>query len=201
VQLRQVALLASPSGLSSSDFVIRHRAGGLSNLHLMHRGFDALYFVLLFPYGDDGWRDHLHKSPIGTICTDATLATASNQSVRPQNRISARSYYAHRLCWRRGARYEGSRCVLMGGRLLQEYACTAYARVEMNNLRWHRFNQGRFRRERHSNLRAEVEQARAEQRDVQRCGQRVHLPSSFSGGPRDVRNAAYLTIPSSHMFW
>ena len=64
----------------------------------------------------------------------------------------------------------------------------------MNSLQWHRTNQPLYRRERYCNLQAEVQQARDEQREVQRCGQRVHLPSSFVGGPRFVSGMHIQTL-------
>ena len=69
----------------------------------------------------------------------------------------------------------------MGGRLLQEYVCHAYARCELNALNYIRHNQARLRRDTYNNLRAEVAEARAEGRAVEQCGQPVVLPGSFVG--------------------
>ena len=188
---QEVALLTTPAGLGSDDFVLQPRSGGIQSISILHRAFDPLYFVLLFPYGDDGWRDHLYKVPVGTRATDEALADATLRRMGTRNRITASAFYAHRLHWRRGERYQGSRCVLMGGRLLQEYACTGYARNLLNQLNWVRHNQHTLRRDTYANLRTEVAEAAAAGRNVQQCGQPVILPQSFSGGPRDMK-ARYL---------
>ena len=187
-QFNEIALLTTPTGLSASDFVLQARGGSLQDIGLLHRSFDPLYFVLLFPYGDDGWRDHLYKAPLRTIATDEALRSNSTRGSRPRDRITAPRFYAHRLHWRRGARYEGGRCVLMGGRLLQEYVCHAYARCELNRLNFFRHNQHNLRRDTYNNLRAEVNLAREEGRAVEQCGQPVTLPASFVGSPKDMHN-------------
>lgn len=192
---REVALLADPSGISNTDFCIRARCtasgsgGHLQQLSILHRSFDPLYFVLLFPYGDDGWRDEMYRVPEQTEATAANLLRGDLRTATGRRqRVTALQFYSHRLHWRRGAVYDGGRCVLMGGRLLQEYACTALARSEMNQLNWHRFNQSRYRTSTYQTVRDEVQQAAAEQRPVEQCGQPTILPRSFVGGVRDMRN-------------
>ena len=179
----EVAVLTAPTNFASTDFLIRHRGGGVHALHWCHRAFDPLYFVLLFPYGDDGWYDQLCQAPARTVESEASLAMRYENS----RRITVMQYYAHRMHWRRGERYDGGRCVLMGGRLLQEYACTALARHEQNSLQWIRNNQSRLRTERYCNLRGAVQQAAAVGGPVQRCGQPVRLPASFTGSPRSMQ--------------
>lgn len=155
----------------------------------MHRAFDPLYYVLLFPYGDDGWRDHLQKAPMHTIASDAVWSARVEQELRrhgQRNRITPTAFYAHRLHWRRGDAYVGNRAMLMGGRLLQEYCCTAWARAELFRLRYLRHNQQDMRVESYNNLRAERSQADEEGRRMHTCGKPVVLNSSFVGGPRDV---------------
>ena len=45
--------------------VVRARGGGLHEIDETSRAFDPLHFVLLFPYGDDGWCDGMKKRPAG----------------------------------------------------------------------------------------------------------------------------------------
>ena len=55
--LREVAVLYNEAP-QSSDIVVHRKGGGLSIVADTHRAFDPLHFVLLFPFGTDGW--HLH---------------------------------------------------------------------------------------------------------------------------------------------
>ena len=185
---REVAMLADPAGITSSDFCLQARGGGLQQLPFLHRSFDPLYFVLLFPYGDNGWHSELYRVAPHTVAGRDTWGNPNLMTHAARPRVSALQFYGHRLHWRRGRDYEGGRCVLSGGRLLQEYVCTAYARVEGNNLNYHRQRQSFYRTSTLHALRQEVQTARVEQRPVGQCGQPTYLPSSFTGGVRDMSN-------------
>ena len=186
---REIALLTDEQlRLSRQDFVLHLQGGGIRPIEMTHRSFDPLYFVLLCPLGDDGWSSGLQYWPVGTTqqtaeqnnYNNSQLATARTQQVSPAR------FYAWRLFWRNGARHRGSRRLLMGGRLTQEYACTALARCEDFRLRWHESNQSTLRVETLSALRAEQQLAQAAGRDMQRVGRQVILGQSFVGGPRDM---------------
>lgn len=60
-------MMAEPSGgrVPTRCVVVRARGGGLHEIDETSRAFDPLHFVLLFPYGDDGWCDGMHKRPAG----------------------------------------------------------------------------------------------------------------------------------------
>ena len=40
---------------ASRDIVLHARSGGLSRITEIHRAYDALHYVILFPLGEDGW--------------------------------------------------------------------------------------------------------------------------------------------------
>ena len=90
-------------------------------------------------------------------------------------------YYAHRLQQRPGI----DDSLLRAGRLLQEYVCMAFARVETQRLLYLARNQAAIRAELYQRLQdalpgdAEVELAGGE-----RVGRRVILPATLTGGPR-----------------
>ena len=48
---------------------IRDREGGLHSIDETHRAFDAMHFVLLMPYGEDGWSTNLALRPRSPIAT------------------------------------------------------------------------------------------------------------------------------------
>ena len=70
---------------------IRSRGGPLHDIDETHRAFDPLHFVLLFPYGCDGWTPGLHQRPYGgavpPVTEDMDVADCWNpQSGRFQTR-------------------------------------------------------------------------------------------------------------------
>ena len=52
--LREVAVLYNENP-QPSDIIVHRKSGGLSIVSDTHRAFDPLHFVLLFPFGTDGW--------------------------------------------------------------------------------------------------------------------------------------------------
>ena len=188
----QVALLTSATGLQSADFVMHTRGGQVRRLDFGNSAMDPTYFVLLFPYGEQGWTTGLHHAPLYTTVADV-LASTNVQSINPcgdtsRRHVTAAQFYAHRLQTRSGPNHEGGRCLLMGARLLQEYCCTAYARVEAQRLEWQRHNQALLCCDTLGNLRAARSEAARANRPMPRCGRGVRLASSFVGGPRDTHN-------------
>ena len=186
---REIALLADETlDLTSADFVLYLQGGGTRQMQMTHRSFDPLYFVTLFPLGDDGYALGRPYWPMFTT-RDMAARYEYNSYRRPSQRtqqLSSACYYAHRLYWRNGETHRGSRRLLLGGRLLQEYAVTALARAEQDRLRYHSQHQNVLRVESLSNLRQEQRLARQQGRNMQQVGQQVILASSFVGGPRDM---------------
>ena len=69
------------------------------------------------------------------------------------------------------------------GRLYHQYIVDQYAKVESGRLNWHRFNQNNFRTE----LATGVQDAMGKMDvDARSIGKRVHLGTSFVGGPRNM---------------
>ena len=189
--LWQVALLTSVRGLSNNDFVMHARGGPVHRLSFGNASFDPTYNVLLFPYGDQGWSEGLHLSPMHT--TVASVLASDVEGVVPladsrRRYITPCMFYAHRLQWRNGRVHEGGQCLMMAARLLQEYCCTAYARAEAQRLQWHRHNQDILRCDTIDNLRQARNEADRAGTAMPACGRGVRLGSSFVGGPRDIHN-------------
>ena len=168
---REVAVLMDDEPVHQ-DIVLRRRAEAngpaLQTINESHRAFEALHFVLLLPFGTDGWQPSLRH------------AVPNARGV--YGRVSLTQYYAYRLQERPGV----DDTLLRGARLLQEYACMAFARVETQRLLWAAHNQVAIRADLYQRLEdALPADGLAEQRDGgQRLGRRVILPASFTGGPR-----------------
>ena len=188
----QVALLTSATGLRRCDFVVHHRGGRVNRIDFGNPAFDPTYYVMLFPYGDAGWSAGLHQSPrfsqIANVVSAPDLRNINPLGDARRRCITAIQHYAYRLQWRRGAVHTGDRCLMMGGRLLQEYCCTAYARAEAQRLQFQRNNQAMLRCDTIANLRTARSEASAANQPMPACGRAVRLASSFVGGPRDVHN-------------
>ena len=168
------------------------RGGQVRRLDFASSAHDPTYFVTLFPYGEQGWTTGLHQSPPYTTVADV-LNSNNVDSINPcgdtsRRQVTAAMFYGHRLQWRAGRVHEGGRCLLMGARLMQEYCCTAYARVEAQRLQWHRQNQALLCCDTHANLRAARDEAARHNRPMPACGRGIRLASSFVGGPRDTHN-------------
>lgn len=110
------------------DIVIRLRGGGLRFISDTHRSHDALHYVLLFPYGTDGF--HL-------------------QRVDPRGRsITALDFYRFHL----HIRLQQSDSLFYAGSLFHEYCCVSYAGVENQRLRYLRQNQQSIRADLYQNV-------------------------------------------------
>ena len=168
---REVAVLMDEQP-AHQDIVLRRRAGGgegpyLQTINELHRAFEALHFVLLFPWGTDGWQPSLRQA----------VANGRGQV----KALSLMRYYAYRLQER--PRVDDS--LFRACRLFQEYLCMAFARVETQRLLYFARNQAGIRAELYQRLEdampgdAELEQAGGE-----RLGRRMILPATFTGGPR-----------------
>ena len=47
---------------ASRDIVLNARSGGLCRITEIHRAYDALHYVILFPLGRDGWQLNIPHS-------------------------------------------------------------------------------------------------------------------------------------------
>ncbi|KAF0304429.1 hypothetical protein FJT64_023721 [Amphibalanus amphitrite] len=167
---REVAVLMDEEPVHQ-DIVLRRRADAegpfLQTVNETHRAFEALHFVLLLPFGTDGWQPDLRQ------------AVANGRGdVRG---VTLMQYYAHRL----QLRPDLDDSLFRAGRLFQEYVCMAFARVETQRLLYLARNQAGLRAELYQRLQDALPgDAERELAGGDRVGQRVILPASFTGGPR-----------------
>jgi hypothetical protein len=177
-----------------SAVLVNLRAGGLTDVPIEHRSFDALYHVLLHPTGHEGWEDGLSRRPVRVAW--ATLpeavrtsnwyaaAPTGSSAFNPKDKVSLREYYAYVCHYRRGGRRTDN-CKFMMGRLFQEYLCVAFWRVEAFRLQIHRMAQENMRQAHMSELRYFAHQVRRGETPDQ-MGRVYYMPESFIGGPADM---------------
>ena len=148
----------------SRDVVLRLRRGGLQIISDTNRAFDPLHFVILFPNGTDRW--HLDLTHVNST-----------------KRVTCREFYAYRLQHRPNE----TDILLRGCRLLQEYCCTAFAKVENQRLTYYRNSQQTLRAEQYGRVRDALyvhnQQGTAQPPAV---GRPIILPPSHTGSPRDT---------------
>jgi hypothetical protein len=150
------------------DVILQKRSGALQVISTLHPAYVPLYYVLLFPYGENGWHPELRlRSPI-------------NQSIG--RHLTQTRYVAYRL----QVRENEYSTVLRGRRLLQRFTVDMFASIDQSRLHWFRKNQPRIRACLYSGLEDAAAQG-DDQVDLHTLGQRFILPSSYIGGPRHMQ--------------
>lgn len=120
--------------------------------------YDPLRFVLLLPFGSDGWSHGL----IGVH----------------GKKVTQKQYYSSRLMDRDG----NFSALKYSSRLTQEYIVDAWAKVEEGRLQFVRHNQQQIRADLYQGLRDQVNSDLNP--DAANVGRRIILPGSFIGSPR-----------------
>ncbi|XP_027076324.1 uncharacterized protein [Coffea arabica] len=163
--------------------------------------YDTLQYPLLFPHGESGWhhgilrnsasRKRKRSSSDDVDLPDASLIGTASDLIRLEQEaaergkkerltVSAREYYCYLLQMR-----EADRSMLLHtGRLLQQFVVDIYVKIETSRLDFHRKNQNDIRTEILQGVMDSIAAGKSEGKQV---GRRVYLPSSFIGGPRDMR--------------
>ncbi|XP_004301743.1 PREDICTED: uncharacterized protein LOC101302173 [Fragaria vesca subsp. vesca] len=154
---------------SDRDIIVQSNDGFLRRISKIHPKYMSLQYPLLFPYGEDGYKISLKLIP--------TSGNEDNEG----KRMSMGNYIAYQI----HDRNNKMNTLLKGGRLFQQYLVDAYATVEENRLDYIRKNQDKFRIEKKMDIFAAASSGITESRDV---GQRIILPSSHTGSPRDMIN-------------
>ncbi|XP_077246036.1 uncharacterized protein LOC143885875 [Tasmannia lanceolata] len=147
------------------DVFICNSEGFLQRISECHPAYMVLQYPLLFPFGEDGWRINI---PIRSTLT----------STRPSRKnVTMREFYSYRIQYRST---EG-RTLIESGQLFQQFVVDAYAAIEEQRLYWVRKHQRQLQGEVYQGLQDAVESG---DHDARKIGQRVILPSSFTGGAR-----------------
>ncbi|XP_073030017.1 uncharacterized protein [Primulina eburnea] len=178
------------------DIVVRSNDGETHQIRPYFGCYDPLQYPLFFPYGDCGWQQHilkfsgdLHNTFTGAAMLPSEGFSSFDQIVARESHVvrgknvrmvSCREYY----CYRLQIRENSSSLLLYGGRLLQQFVVDMYIKLETTRLDYYRRNQAEIRSELYQGIVDSVVNGETRGREV---GHRVVLPSSFIGGPRDMR--------------
>lgn len=147
------------------DIVVESKAGPPRRINELHACYLPLQYPLLFPYGEDGYRD------------DIQHRKESLQHTKRRKRLSIREFFAYRLMNREN---EVS-LMLNANRLLQQLIVDGYTMMESQRLMWVKTHQKDLRAELYSGL---ADAADSGVFDASSTGKKIILPSSFTGGAR-----------------
>ncbi|XP_019161444.1 PREDICTED: uncharacterized protein LOC109158079 [Ipomoea nil] len=154
------------TNIGERDIVVQTKSGQLQRISELNPSYLPLQYPLLFPYGEDGYREDIAFSNI-----------KGNSGGGGRQRISPREYF----CYRIQSRKSVVNTILHARRLFQQFVVDGYTMVESGRLIYIRTHQKSLRCDSYSGLtdaltRGEINPATQ--------GRRIILPSSFTGGAR-----------------
>ena len=156
------------------DIILRLQGGGLRRISHLHPSYLCLHYVLFFPQGEKGW--HLNI-PLHDV----------NDCPHHSKKVTQLLWHAYRLHVRPPEIEPPN--LFMGGRLLQQFVCDAWASIDQSRLTWAANNQKRLRAELYSGLQdrlAQDGQANVGENIGANVG-RVILPSTHKGSVRHMQ--------------
>ncbi|XP_052119105.1 uncharacterized protein LOC110273073 [Arachis duranensis] len=152
------------------DIIVQFMSNKLQRIDVLHPLYLALQYPLLFPYGEDGFRVGIQASVRYGLDANKKRKT-----------ISMREFFAYRI----QMRCNESLILLQSRRLFQQFSVDAYTMIEAERLSFIRHNQPKLRVDKYNALHESLVRGEA---NAVSTGQRIILPSSFTGGPRYMFN-------------
>ncbi|XP_073152320.1 uncharacterized protein [Henckelia pumila] len=150
--------------LGDRDILVETQTGRLKRINELNPSYLALQYPLIFPYGEDGYRE------------DISFSESKSSSVG-RKRVSIREFFAYRL----HDRECGSSTILSSRRLFQQFVVDAYIMVESARLTYIRMNQKQLRCEMYKGLHDALLRGET---NPSTQGKRIILPSTFTRGAR-----------------
>ncbi|XP_073041836.1 uncharacterized protein [Primulina eburnea] len=145
--------------LGNRDILVETKTRQLKRINELNPAYLALQYPILFPYGEDGYREDIPFSE-------------SKSSVGGRKKVSLREFLAYRLHDRD---FEFSR------RLFQQFIVDAYTMVEFARLTYIRMHKKQLRCEMYKGLHDALLHGET---NASTQGRRSILPSSFTGWAR-----------------
>ncbi|GFV98002.1 hypothetical protein TNCV_4447631 [Trichonephila clavipes] len=165
--MNEVSVLLVNQDCDKQDIVLRRHDNRLQRISETHRSYDSLQYPLMFVYGEDGYNFAVYQVEPNTGQPNF------------QKKVSALQYYCYRLMLREKEynhlhKYK---------QLFNQHLVDVYAKIEKERLIFIRTNQKKPRVENYIHLQDAINQNES----VEDLRQLVILPSSFTGGPRYMR--------------
>ena len=163
----EVALININEALKFGDVKVFKKGGGIQYISEHNPEFDPLHFVLIYPNGQSGWTSDLKQ--------------------KNGKKLTALMYYKYLFQYRRSeknpsdSKSEYFNLILRSSRLMQEYACSMWFKIERDRLNY-------IENQLQDDIRAASYKGLLDALNVgddgRDIGRRVVLPSSFIGSPR-----------------
>lgn len=158
------------------DIVLHTHEGGLQQISELYRGYAPLHYVLMFPRGEDGWHPNI------PICDTSDIQDEEDSDINNEDEdsksnkcVTAMNYFAYRL---QVGRPGEALTLHQYGRLFQQWIVDMYAVIEQTHLNYLRYHQLELR----AGLYCGLQDALSSGDNTTNVGQRIVLPSSFTGG-------------------
>lgn len=151
------------------DIIVETQSKKLQRISELHPLYLPLQYPLLFPYGEDGYRE------------DIFLRDSSASTSKKRTTLSMREFFAYRI----QIRVSESSVLLCSRKLLQQFLVDAYTMVESSRLSYIRHNQDQLRADMYKGIQERILQGDT---DARSTGARIILPGSFTGSPRYMFN-------------
>lgn len=159
-----VAIIMVNEDQGKRDIVLRQRDGQLMRINETHRAYDSLQYPLLFWEGNDGYNFAIPQYE------------PQSGDYHPSKRVSCRQFYAYQMM----VREDNFNHILRFKEVTSQFLVDMFAKVESERLLFIRLNQKKLRAEDYIHLRDAINVDGT----GQSVGQRVILPSSFTGSAR-----------------
>lgn len=147
------------------DIIVEANYGPPKRINELHASYLPLQYPILFPYGEDGYRDDVEHRQETLMLT------------KKRKRLSIREFFAFRLM----TRPNENSTLLHANRLLQQLVVDGYTMVESQRLRWVKTHQKELRADLYKGL---ADALIGGEVHASSTGKRIILPSSFTGGAR-----------------
>ncbi|XP_028752798.1 uncharacterized protein LOC114712429 [Neltuma alba] len=150
---------------SRRDVIVHELSGSPQRIDELHPSYLPLQYPILFPRGEDGYRDDVEHHA-------ETLSRTKKKKM-----LSMREYFAYRLM----SRENEISILLHAGKLFQQFIVDGYTMIESQRLLWVRTHQKELRADLYQGL---TDALLSGERNASSVGKRVIVPSSFTGGAR-----------------
>jgi len=147
------------------DIVVEEQNGKLQRIDELHPAYFPLQYPLLFPYGEDGYRE------------DTQYREGSVRNSRVRKRLTLKQYFSYRF----QQRTREAQTIIRGGRLFQQIVCDAFAAIEFERLKFIKSHQKELRAEKYRGLSAASINGDVTPASI---GKKIIIPSTFTGGMR-----------------
>ncbi|XP_076918409.1 uncharacterized protein LOC143578824 [Bidens hawaiensis] len=151
--------------VDNRDIIVTKQSGSLKRISELHPSYTPLQYPLFHPFGEEGYQVNiLHKN-------------VSSSSTAGRKKVTMREFFAYHI----QDRPNKFSTMLNGRCLFQKSLVDKYTMIEAQRLHFIRGKQHELRCDTYQSLRGMQSVGNT---DVSTAGQRVILPSSFTGGAR-----------------